>query len=82
MNEAEKQKYLDDYHAEKEHGVPFFPDTLFKDAVVSFVIFLVLIALAYFVGAPLEARANPGDASYTPRPEWYFLFIFQLLKYF
>ena len=82
MNEAEKQKYLDDYHAEKEHGVPFFPDTLFKDAVVSFVIFLILIALAYFVGAPLEARANPGDASYTPRPEWYFLFIFQLLKYF
>ncbi|HET7378280.1 MAG TPA: c-type cytochrome, partial [Anaerolineae bacterium] len=59
-----------------------FPDTLFKDAVVSFVIFLILIALAYFVGAPLEARANPGDASYTPRPEWYFLFIFQLLKYF
>ena len=40
------------------------------------------MALAYFVGAPLEARANPGDTTYTPRPEWYFLFLFQLLKYF
>jgi mono/diheme cytochrome c family protein len=34
------------------------------------------------IGAPLEARANPADTSYTPRPEWYFLFLFQLLKYF
>ena len=41
-----------------------------------------MVALAYFLGAPLEARANPNDTSYTPRPEWYFLFLFQLLKYF
>jgi mono/diheme cytochrome c family protein len=82
MNEAEQQKYLEEYHAEKERGVPFFPNILFKDAVVSFVIFLALIALAYFVGAPLEPRADPGDATYLPRPEWYFLWLFQLLKYF
>jgi ubiquinol-cytochrome c reductase cytochrome b subunit len=31
---------------------------------------------------PLEARADPTDASYIPRPEWYFLGLFQLLKYF
>jgi mono/diheme cytochrome c family protein len=82
MNEQEKQDYLEKYHLEKEKGVPFFPDILFKDAVISLVIFLLLIALAYLVGAPLEARANPADTSYTPRPEWYFLFLFQLLKYF
>jgi mono/diheme cytochrome c family protein len=82
MNQSEKEKYLEEYHEEKEKGVPFFPNVIFKDAVVSFVVFLILVALAYFVGAPLEARANPGDASYTPRPEWYFLFLFQLLKYF
>ena len=82
MNEKEKQDYLDKYHEEKEKGVPFFPDIIFKDAVVSFITFLILIGLAYFVGASLEARANPADASYTPRPEWYFLFLFQLLKYF
>ena len=31
---------------------------------------------------PLEELADPTDASYDPRPEWYFLFLFQLLKYF
>jgi mono/diheme cytochrome c family protein len=82
MNEKEKQEYLDKYHEEKEEGVPFYPDIIFKDVVVSFIIFLLLIGLAYFIGAPLEPRANPADTNYTPRPEWYFLFLFQLLKYF
>ncbi len=66
----------------KEKGVPFFPDILFKDAVVALIVFIILVALAYFVGSPLEERANPADTNYTPRPEWYFLFLFQLLKYF
>ncbi len=82
MNEQAKKTYLEKYHKAKEEGVPFFPDILFKDAVVSLFVFLVLVALAYLVGAPLEARANPADTTYTPRPEWYFLFLFQLLKYF
>jgi len=82
MNEQEKQEYLEKYHEEKENGVPFYPHIIFKDVIVSLIIFILLIGLAYFVGAPLEARANPADTSYTPRPEWYFLFLFQLLKYF
>ncbi len=82
MNEREKQEYLEKYHEEKEKGVPFYPNIIFKDAVVAFIIFLILVGLAYRVGAPLEARANPADTTYTPRPEWYFLFLFQLLKYF
>jgi mono/diheme cytochrome c family protein len=82
MNEREKQEYLRKYQQAKEKGVPFFPDILFKDAVVSLIIFIVLASLAYFVGAPLEDRANPADTSYNPRPEWYFIFLFQLLKYF
>ncbi len=82
MNEKERQEYLEQYKKEKEKGVPFFPDILFKDAVVSLAIFIALVALAYFVGAPLEPRADPADTTYTPRPEWYFLFLFQLLKYF
>jgi len=82
MNEKEKQEYLEKYHEEKENGVPFYPDIIFKDVVVSFFVFLIIIGLAYVVGAPLEGRANPADTSYTPRPEWYFLFLFQLLKYF
>lgn len=82
MNEEEKQAYLEKYKKEKEKGILFFPDAVFKDAIVVLVIFLVLVALAYFLGAPLEEQADPADTSYTPRPEWYFLFLFQLLKYF
>jgi len=82
MNEKERQEYLEGYKKEKEKGVPFFPDIIFKDMIVSLLIFIALVALAYFVGAPLEPRANPADTNYAPRPEWYFLFLFQLLKYF
>jgi mono/diheme cytochrome c family protein len=82
MKDSEKQEYLEHYKAQKEKGVPFYPDILYKDAVISLVIFLILIALTYFLGAPLEEQANPSDTTYTPRPEWYFLFLFQLLKYF
>jgi mono/diheme cytochrome c family protein len=82
MNEKERQEYLEQYNKDKEKGVPFFPDILFKDAVISLVIFIILVALAYFIGAPLEPRADPADTTYTPRPEWYFSFLFQLLKYF
>src|SRR3990172_6867914 len=82
MKEKEKQEYLEQYHQAKEKGLPFYPDILFKDAVVSLLVFIILVALATFVGAPLEARADPADTSYTPRPEWYFLFLFQLFKYF
>jgi len=82
MNEQDRKDYLEKYKKAKEKGVPFFPDIIFKDTVVSFLVFLALVALAYFIGVPGEARANPNDTSYTPRPEWYFLFLFQLLKYF
>jgi quinol-cytochrome oxidoreductase complex cytochrome b subunit len=82
MNKEEKQTYLEKYQEAKKKGVPFFPNIVFKDAVISLLIFLILLALAYFIGAPLEARANPADTNYTPRPELYFLFLFQLLNYF
>jgi len=82
MNEQEKKSYMEKYKKAKEKGVPFFPDIIYKDAIVTLIVFLVLVALAYFIGAPVDERANPNDTSYTPRPEWYFLFLFQLLKYF
>ena len=82
MDEQKKQEYHEQYKKEKEKGISFFPDLLFKDAIVALLIFVALILLAYFVGAPLEEQANPADTSYTPRPEWYFIFMFQLLKYF
>jgi mono/diheme cytochrome c family protein len=82
MDERQKQTILERYKEAKEKGVYFFPDLLAKDAFVALLIFMGLFALAYFIGAPLEPRADPGDSNYTPRPEWYFLFLFQMLKYF
>ncbi len=82
MDEKEKKSYLARYKEAKEKGVSFFPDIIFKDVLASLLIFIILVSLAYFLGVPTEARANPTDSTYTPRPEWYFLFLFQLLKYF
>lgn len=82
MKDQEKKEYLEGYKKAKEKGVPFFPDIIFKDTIAALVVFIILVSLAYFAGIPMEARANPNDITYTPRPEWYFLFLFQLLKYF
>lgn len=81
MNEEQKQKYLERYKQAKQKGVKFFPDIIYKDAIVSFAIFLLLIGLATFVGVKQEPRVDPNDTSYIPRPEWYFLFLFEFLKF-
>ena len=82
MNEEQKKAYKEHYKEKKANGEMFFPDTIAKDAVMSLGIFVLLILLATFVGVPQEPPANPTDTSYIPRPEWYFLWAFQLLKYF
>ena len=68
--------------AEPGKTCPFYPNHLFVEALVAFLVLLALILLALFWQAPLEEMADPGDSAYVPRPEWYFLFYFQLLKYF
>src|SRR5208337_412664 len=60
----------------------FFPRQLFKDTVAIFVAFAVLFLMAVIVRVPLEQLADPTDTTYIPRPEWYFLFLFQTLKLF
>jgi menaquinol-cytochrome c reductase cytochrome b/c subunit len=35
-----------------------------------------------FLGPAYEDRADPGTEAYDPRPEWYFFFLFQLLRIF
>jgi menaquinol-cytochrome c reductase cytochrome b/c subunit len=82
MNEEERELYRLEYEQKKKNGIPFFPDAVFKDAVVALVVFVAIVGLASLVGTSLEEIADPSDSSYTPRPEWYFLFLFQLLKYF
>ncbi|MHB8731129.1 MAG: cytochrome b N-terminal domain-containing protein [bacterium] len=60
----------------------FYPEQLAEDLGVSLLILLVLFALTAWKGVPTEVRADPASTTYVPRPEWYFLFFFQLLKYF
>ena len=82
MEAEKKQQYKERYEAEKQRGVKFYPDIVYKDMIVSFGIFLLLVGLATFIGVKPEPPADPNDTSYIPRPEWYFLFLFQMLKYF
>ncbi len=82
MDESKRQQIDERYAAEKQHGVKFFPDIVYKDMLVAFGVFLLLVSLATFLGVKAEPPADPSDASYIPRPEWYFLFLFQMLKYF
>jgi ubiquinol-cytochrome c reductase cytochrome b subunit len=60
----------------------FFPMQVFKDTVAIFIAFAILFTMAVAVHVPLEQMADPTDTSYIPRPEWYFLFLFQFLKMF
>jgi ubiquinol-cytochrome c reductase cytochrome b subunit len=62
--------------------VPFWPDQLFRDFVaMSIVLALMFVAVWRSHGVGLEAPADPSS-SYDARPEWYFLPLYQLLKYF
>ncbi|HEX8028097.1 MAG TPA: cytochrome b N-terminal domain-containing protein [Vicinamibacterales bacterium] len=63
-------------------GAAFFPWHVIKDTIMMAAVFASLFTIAALVRAPLDEIANPADASYIPRPEWYFLSLFQLLKYF
>ena len=75
-----------EYHAVyedfKTRGRRFFPDLIVEDAIVSVLMVLIVIACAVAFGTPLEGQADPTNTGYVPRPEWYFLFVFELLKYF
>lgn len=76
---AEYHAVYDDF---KARGRRFFPDLIVEDALVSTVVILLVIAFAVVFGTPLEGQADPTNTGYVPRPEWYFLFLFELLKYF
>ena len=81
MKEEHKQEYKRKYEQAKQDGVKFWPDIIYKDLLMSFALFILLIGLATFFGVKPEPKADPGDTSYIPRPEWYFLFLFEFLKF-
>ena len=59
----------------------FWPDQVLKDAVACLVVLAVVLLLALFKGAELSAPADPATKFDAARPEWYFLFLFELLHF-
>jgi ubiquinol-cytochrome c reductase cytochrome b subunit len=78
---ATREEYYKLYERFKEKGRPFY-ESMAKDALVSFLLLLLLLFLAWKLGTPLEEEADPTSATYVPRPEWYFFFLFELLWWF
>ena len=70
------------YNEFKERGHPFWPNIITEDLIVAMAVLVVLLALMVSMGVPLEARADPANTAYVPRPDWYFLFLFEMLKLF
>jgi len=60
----------------------FFPEHAFRSALVFSVVLLILIGLSVFARIPREQIAGTFIESYLPRPEWYFMWLFQLLTFF
>lgn len=77
-----KEKYRRRYEELKKAGKSFFPDIIFKDTVASVLILAALLIVVFLFPVPLEEIADPTDNTYNPRPDWYFLFLFQMLKLF
>ena len=61
----------------------FWPDQVLRDAVACLAVMVVVLFLIFrYHGAELGAPADPSEQFSAARPEWYFLFLFELLKYF
>lgn len=60
---------------------PFYPRQVLMDLALTALLIIGLGCLAFFAPVQLGPAANPADAQYVPRPEWYYLPIFQWLKY-
>jgi cytochrome c2 len=80
MNRGEKEQYLREYAILKSQGKPFFPYAVAKDGVMACIVMLAIILMSLFLGAELGPKADPTTTTYVPRPEWYFFFLFELLR--
>jgi menaquinol-cytochrome c reductase cytochrome b/c subunit len=80
VNAREKEQYLREYSILKGQGKPFFPYAVAKDGAMAIVTLAVIILMAVLFGAELGPKADPTTTTYSPRPEWYFFFLFELLR--
>jgi ubiquinol-cytochrome c reductase cytochrome b subunit/menaquinol-cytochrome c reductase cytochrome b/c subunit len=80
VDKQQKEQYLRDYAIMKAQGKPFFPYAVAKDAVMACIVMAVIITMSLVLGAELGSKANPTTTTYVPRPEWYFFFLFEVLR--
>ena len=80
MNQREKELYLREYSLLKGQGKPFFPYAVAKDSTMTAIVMLVIITMSIVLGAELGPKADPTTTTYVPRPEWYFFFLFEVLR--
>lgn len=77
---VDPKTYEAEYHKVIDKGEPFFPDAVWRDAIVSFVAVVVVVIVAAWLG-PYGPRSIPDPTliQANPRPDWYFLWMFALL---
>src|SRR5947207_11030515 len=89
------QQYKEDV---KERGKPFYPFAMLHDTIMSLVVVAVIVGLAIvwkyttpgnhhttaagWLGKLYDEPADPGTINFVPRPDWYFYFLFYLLRIF
>ena len=88
---ARFKRYKEDVARE---GKPFFPYAIFHDTLMSLVVVAMIIVLAViwkvtahgttpgWLGPLYDSKADPGTTNFVPRPDWYFYFLFYLLRIF
>ena len=95
MHRGKGMKFVGDSRipAEKKPNIPkdyseypgkteaFWPNFLLKEWMVGAVFLIGFLVLTIVHQPPLERMADPTDTGYIPLPDWYFLFLYQLLKY-
>jgi menaquinol-cytochrome c reductase cytochrome b/c subunit len=80
VNQAEKEAYLREYSILKNEGKPFFPYAVAKDSIMAMIVILTIVFLSLLFGAELGPKADPTTTTYVPRPDWYFYFLFEVLR--
>ena len=64
----------------EEDTIPFFPNYVILEVIVSFLVLAALIVLASLLPVGLEEKADPFSTPQHIKPEWYFLWIYQFIK--
>ena len=89
-----REAYLREYSYQKKTGKSFFPQVILHDVVVNLFFVLLIVGLTILwhatadgeqsgiLGPLYEAKADAAVAIYDPRPDWYYFFLFQLLRVF